>query len=230
MTDMKAMVLAAGRGERMRPLTDSTPKPLLQVGAEPLIGWHLRHLVRAGLDDIVINTAWLGERIEQVLGDGAGYGARLHYSREGTALETAGGIATALPWLGERPFMVVNGDVLTDIDFAALARAGAMLDGVTRLAHLVLVANPAHHPHGDFDLDADGRVVDAPRHTFSGIGVYHPALFVGLAAGQPAKLAPLLREAMARRQVSGVLHDGLWLDVGTVERLGAARQIAAAWS
>lgn len=230
MTDMKAMVLAAGRGERMRPLTDSTPKPLLQVGAEPLIGWHLRHLVRAGLDDIVINTAWLGECIEQALGDGAAYGARLHYSREGTALETAGGIATVLPWLGERPFMVVNGDVLTDIDFAALAGAGAMLDGVSRLAHLVLVANPAHHPHGDFDLDADGQVVDTPRHTFSGIGVYHPALFAGLAAGQPAKLAPLLREAMARRQVSGTLHDGLWLDVGTVERLEVARRIAATWS
>lgn len=222
-----AMVLAAGRGERMRPLTDTTPKPLLQVGAEPLIGWHLRRLAAAGVRRVVVNHAHLGAQIEARLGDGAAWGVQLAYSAEPRALETAGGIATALPLLGEGPFMVVNGDVYTDYPFARLlARAPQLaVDGV--LAHLVLVANPEHNPKGDFALDADGRVRDAPGLTFSGIGVYHPALFADTPAHAPAKLAPLLRAAMARGQVSGECWDGQWLDVGTPARLDDARALAA---
>lgn len=230
---MKAMILAAGRGERMRPLTDHTPKPLLPVGGQPLIAWHIQRLAAAGFGDIVINHAWLGEKIETALGDGSRYGVRLAYSREATALETAGGIATALPLLGEAPFLVVNGDVLTDVDFAALRPTLAALDDKQHLAHLLLVANPAHHPGGDFGLLADGRLsanaADGIGLTFSGIGLYHPALFASTPAQQPAKLAPLLRAAMARGQISGARHDGLWLDVGTVERLAEADAIAKGW-
>lgn len=222
-----AMVLAAGRGERMRPLTDTTPKPLLQVGAEPLIGWHLRRLAAAGVRRVVVNHAHLGAQIEARLGDGATWGVQLAYSAEPSALETAGGIATALPLLGEGAFIVVNGDVYTDYPFARLLARALQLraDGV--LAHLVLVANPEHNPNGDFALDADGRVHDAPGLTFSGIGVYHPALFADTPAHVPAKLAPLLRAAMARGQVSGECWDGLWLDVGTPARLDDARALAA---
>ncbi|WP_024301187.1 N-acetylmuramate alpha-1-phosphate uridylyltransferase MurU [Pseudogulbenkiania sp. MAI-1] len=231
---MRAMILAAGRGERMRPLTDHTPKPLLPVGGEPLIGWHIKRLREAGIDEIVINHAWLGERIETALGDGAAYGVHIAYSREGTALETAGGIATALPLLGEEPFVVINGDVLTDIDLAALAAEAARLDGKQRLAHLLLVPNPPHHPGGDFGLLGDGRLSASPADgvalTFSGIGAYHPALFAATLPHQPAKLAPLLRAAMAEGRISGVRHDGLWLDVGTAERLAEADAIARGWA
>ncbi len=222
-----AMVLAAGRGERMRPLTDTTPKPLLQVGAEPLIGWHLRRLAAAGVRRVVVNHAHLGAQIEARLGDGAAWGVQLAYSAEPRALETAGGIATALPLLGEGPFMVVNGDVYTDYPFARLLARAPQLDADGVLAHLVLVANPEHNPKGDFALDADGRVHDAPGLTFSGIGVYHPALFADTPAHVPAKLAPLLRAAMARGQVSGECWDGQWLDVGTPARLDDARMLAA---
>ncbi len=222
-----AMVLAAGRGERMRPLTDTTPKPLLQVGAEPLIGWHLRRLAAAGVRRVVVNHAHLGAQIEARLGDGAAWGVQLAYSAEPGALETAGGIATALPLLGEGPFMVVNGDVYTDYPFARLLARAPQLDANGVLAHLVLVANPEHNPKGDFALDADGRVHDAPGLTFSGIGVYHPALFADTPAHVPAKLAPLLRAAMARGQVSGECWDGQWLDVGTPARLDDARMLAA---
>uniref|UniRef100_A0A4W5LJH1 Nucleotidyl transferase domain-containing protein n=1 Tax=Hucho hucho TaxID=62062 RepID=A0A4W5LJH1_9TELE len=194
---MKAMILAAGRGERMRPLTDHTPKPLLSVGGQPLIVWHIQKLAAAGFADIVINHAWLGEQIEAALGDGSRFGVRIAYSREGTALETAGGIATALPLLGAVPFVVVNGDVLTDIDFACLRPTLAALDGRTQLAHLLLVANPAHHPAGDFGLLPDGQLsanaADGIGLTFSGVGLYHPALFATIPPQQPAKLAPLLR-------------------------------------
>ncbi|MCG9032110.1 N-acetylmuramate alpha-1-phosphate uridylyltransferase MurU [Laribacter hongkongensis] len=227
---MRAMILAAGRGERMKPLTDHTPKPLLPVGCQPLVGWHLTRLAAAGFTDIVINTAWLGAQLPARLGDGAEWGVQIRYSHEGaTGLETAGGIATALPLLGDSPFLVVNGDVLTDIDFAALRVVAPMLDGTTRLAHLVLVDNPLHHPDGDFALAADGRVSASPALTFSGVGVYHPALFATTPAGQPARLAPLLRQAMAAGQVSGCHHHGLWLDVGTPERLAEADRLAAAW-
>jgi len=217
------MILAAGRGERMRPLTDITPKPLLPVAGKPLIVWHLERLARAGFSDIVINHAHLGDQIEALLGDGAAWGLHIQYSAEPAgALETAGGIANALPLLanelGETPFLVVNGDIFCDWDFR---RAGAALDP-SRLAHLVLVANPPQHPAGDFAL-ADGTVgLDGPdRLTFSGIGIYRPALFAGIAHGQPAKLAPLLRAAIDAGRISGERHTGRWVDVGTPERLAA---------
>jgi MurNAc alpha-1-phosphate uridylyltransferase len=213
---MHAMILAAGRGERMRPLTDATPKPLLAVGGKPLIVWHIERLVRAGLHDIVINHAWLGEQIEAALGDGRAFGAHIAYSREHCALETAGGIALALPLLGDDPFLVVNADVFTDLDFAVLA--GAELGDA--LAHLVLIDNPPHHPGGDFAL-SQGRVTEdgADKLTFSGIGLYRPQLFAGIPRGGRAPLAPLLRDAMRGGRVTGRHYRGRWTDVGTAERL-----------
>ncbi|SEP13225.1 N-acetylmuramate alpha-1-phosphate uridylyltransferase MurU [Aquisalimonas asiatica] len=213
---MRAMILAAGRGERMRPLTDHTPKPLLPVAGRPLIDWHLQRLADAGVSEVVINLAWLGEQIAEHVGDGSRWGLRVRYSREGdAALETGGGIARALPWLGNAPFLVVNGDVWCDYDPAPLLQP---MDG---LAHLVLVPNPAHNPEGDFGL-VRGRVVTGggERLTFSGIGVYAPALFDGHPGGA-FRLAPLLREAAEQGRVSGTRHDGLWCDVGTPERLEA---------
>ena len=231
---MKAMILAAGRGERMRPLTDHTPKPLLQAGGRPLIEWHIQRLAACGIRQLVINHAWLGAQIEQVLGDGSRFGVDIVYSAESTALETAGGIATALPLLGDHPFLVVNGDVLSDVDFSGLRQAAQQLDGQQRLAHLLLVDNPPHNPAGDFGLLADGLLAATPSEgnglTFSGIAAYHPALFAMTQAGEPAKLAPLLRTAMAQGKVSGNRLDGLWLDVGTPERLAQADAIAAGWS
>jgi MurNAc alpha-1-phosphate uridylyltransferase len=213
---MKAMILAAGRGERMRPLTDCTPKPLLAVGGEPLIVRIVRALARSGVADIVVNISHLGEQIEQALGTGAAYGVGIRYSREAVALETAGGIALALPLLGEEPFIVVNADICTDFDFTRLhGRVG----GSTR-AHLVLVDNPSHHPRGDFVL-AESKVQDTgePRLTFAGIGVYAPALFAPVERGSRHQLAPLLRAAMAADAVSGEHHRGYWSDVGTPARL-----------
>jgi MurNAc alpha-1-phosphate uridylyltransferase len=214
---MMAMLLAAGRGERMRPLTDLTPKPLLQVGGKPLIVWHIERLVDAGITDIVINHAHLGKKIEQALGDGSRFGATIRYSDEGTALETAGGIAFALQLLGEQPFAVVNGDIWCDYDFARLSGLAANMRQDN--AHLVLVNNPPQHPHGDFGL-RDGRVTDSgPKLTFSGIGLYRPELFMHIPRGSKAPLAPLLREQIAAGKVSGEHHAGLWFDVGTPQRL-----------
>lgn len=224
---MRAMILAAGRGERMRPLTDHLPKPLLAAGGKALIVWHLERLAAAGIRDIVINHAWLGATIEASLGDGSRWGVRLRYSAEGRALETAGGIAKALPLLGQSPFLVVNGDIWCDWaprDAQALADC---LIAEDRQAWLLLVDNPPHHPEGDFILLPDGRVQpraqpDAPAAlTFAGVGIYRPSLFKDLDIGQPARLAPLLVAAMARSEVSGAHHTGRWVDVGTPERLQA---------
>lgn len=217
---MKAFILAAGRGERLRPLTDHTPKPLLLVRGQPLIEWHLHKLAAAGVREVVINLGWLGEKIESHLGDGARFGLKLAYSPEGwPALETGGGLHRALPLLGADPFLLVNGDVFTDLPFAPLLEAGLQAGD---LAHLVLVDNPPQHPQGDFAL-LDGRVRDAaPRLTYSGIALLHPQLFAGCAAGA-FPLAPLLKRAMAADQVSGQHHAGLWSDIGTPERLAAVQ-------
>ena len=209
------MILAAGRGERMRPLTDHTPKPLLEVAGKPLIVWHIERLAAAGIRDLVINHAHLGAQIEQRLGDGSAWQVRIRYSAEGEgrALETGGGIFRALPLLGEAPFLVVNADVWCDLDFAVPWLAG------DDLAHLVLVDNPAHNADGDFALAGD-RVQREGRSqlTFSGIGVYRAALFSGCSPGA-FPLAPLLREAMDAGRVSGMHHRGQWSDIGTPQRL-----------
>ncbi|MET0052712.1 MAG: N-acetylmuramate alpha-1-phosphate uridylyltransferase MurU [Candidatus Thiodiazotropha sp.] len=210
---MKAMILAAGRGERMRPLTDKLPKPLLPVRGKPLIVHHIEKLAAAGFQQLVINHAYLGEMIETAVGRGERWGVHIHYSAEGQALETGGGIHHALPLLGPEPFAVINGDVWTDFDFATLQLAD------DDLAHLVLVPNPAQHPKGDFRV-IENRVEDGPGDclTFSGIGVYRPGLFEGCEAGA-FPLAPLLRQAMGSGRVSGERYDGYWIDVGTPERL-----------
>lgn len=214
---MKALILAAGRGERMRPLTDDTPKPLLPVGGKFLIEYHIEALVRAGIDELVINVSYLGAKIRAALGDGARYGASIQYSDEGKpALETGGGIFRALPMLGNAPFLVVNGDIWTNFPYQQLPFHA------TGLAHLVLVDNPIHHPDGDFVLSGE-RVLadgDGPRLTFSGIGVYQPALFDDCRDGH-FPLAPLLRQAMAAGRVSGERYVGQWVDVGTPQRLQA---------
>lgn len=217
----------------MRPLTDTKPKPLLDVAGKPLIGWHLCRLKQAGFSDVVVNHAWLGARIEETLGDGSAYGVRIAYSPEPAGgLETAGGIAQALPLLGSEPFLVVNGDVLTDIDFAAAFQTALQMpDDVS--AHLWLVGNPPHNPDGDFALMPDGSVrsdvSEGCALTFGGVGIYRPELFDGVVPGSVAKLAPLLRAAMAQNRVRGEQHQGVWLDVGTVCRLKEAEVLAAAW-
>ena len=213
------MILAAGRGERMRPLTDTTPKPLLTVCGKPLIAHHIEALAHAGIHELVINHAWLGEQIETTLGDGSQYGVRIAYSPEyPEALETGGGIFQALPLLGDQPFLVVNGDVMCDVDYRALP---AEPKG---LAHLVLVPNPEHHPQGDFALQNDLiRSEGQSKFTFSGIGVYRPQLFKDCRAGK-FPLAPLLRRAMAENQVTGELHAGFWMDIGTPQRLNELNQ------
>jgi len=223
---MKAMILAAGRGERMRPLTDRTPKPLLRAAGKPLIAWLIEKLARSGVADIVINVSHLGAMIEAAVGDGMQYGARVAYSHEREALETAGGIALALPLLGEQPFLVVNGDVFSDFDFARLGAMAARLSGTGTLAHLVLVDNPPHHPGGDFCLNQGMIAADGgERFTFSGIGLYHPALFAPVTPGTRHQLAALLGGPIAGGRVSGEHYRGLWLDVGTPERLAGLERM-----
>lgn len=216
---MKAMILAAGRGERMRPLTDSCPKPLLKVRGRPVIEWTIERLAHGGIVELVVNHSHLGAFVEAALGDGSRLGVSIRYSPEKVALETAGGIAKALPLLAPGPFVAVNGDILCDFDFATLRARELGGD----LAHLVLAANPPYHPQGDFPV-RDGRVRDGDgaRWTFAGIGLYRPELFASIRAGDKAKLAPLLRDAIARGLVGGEIHAGAWLDVGTPERLEAA--------
>lgn len=222
---MKAMILAAGKGERLRPLTLHTPKPLVRAGGVPLIEYQLQALRRAGFDQLVINHAWLGQQIEDHLGDGSAFGVSVRYSPEGEPLETGGGIFKALPLLGDEAFVIANGDIWTDFDYASLHGSLAEED----LVHLVLVDNPGHHVRGDFCL-SDGRVGDyregQPSLTYSGIAILRPELFAGCQPGA-FKLAPLLRQAMAAGRVSGVHHRGRWIDVGTHERLAEVeRQLA----
>lgn len=212
---MKAMILAAGRGERMRPLTDTLPKPLLEVQGKPLIQWQIERLKAGGFDEIVVNVSWLKDQLIDFLGDGSTFGVALDISVEPPgALETAGGIIEALPLLGER-FVVINSDLWTDFDPARLRQRPAKGD----LAHIILTDNPEHNRGGDFALLPDGTVTEhGTKHTFAGIGAYHRDLFAGLPRGE-RRLAPLLVEAMADGRVSGELHTGEWRDIGTPERL-----------
>lgn len=218
---MKAMILAAGRGERMRHLTEHTPKPLLRVGGKALIEYSIENLAAAGFRDIVVNVAYLGRQIVEFCGDGRQWGVKIVYSDEGdSALETAGGIAKALPLLGDQPFLVVNSDIVCDFPLANLR--GEVVD----LAHLVLIDNPPHHPCGDFSLDDEGLLAEQgdKKFTFSGIGIYRPALFADIPL-EPLKLRPVLNRAMRERRVSGEKFDGLWLDIGTPERLQAIESL-----
>lgn len=216
---MKAMILAAGMGNRMRPLTLHTPKPLLMVGGKPLIVWHIEKLQAIGVTEIVINTAWLGEKLVEALGDGSPFGVQIHWSHEGEGLETAGGIVNALPLLGDAPFILVNGDVWCDMDFASLLK----VDLGDNLAHLVLVDNPAQHPQGDFCLSQDRAYLfeqnqSGENLTYSGVAVYSPTLFQGLDAGKRAML-PIFKQAMLAKQVTAEKMQAKWVDVGTPERL-----------
>jgi len=217
---MKVMILAAGRGERMRPLTDRAPKALLEAGGKPLIVHLIQRLARAGLSDLVVNVSHFAEQIEQRLGDGTALGVRIAYSREETALETGGGIAYAMPLLGDLPFLVINSDVYSDFDFKRLESAAAALARGALDAHLVVVDNPAHHLDGDFALREGCLSPDgAPRLTFSGIGVYSPGMFATVKRGTRCSLIALLAPSMARARVGGEHHRGTWVDVGTPERL-----------
>lgn len=220
---MKAMILAAGLGNRMRPLTLHTPKPLLAVGGKPLIVWHIEKLKHIGVTDIVINTAWLGEKLAAALGDGSQFGVTILWSHEGEGLETAGGIINALPLLGDEPFILVNGDVWTTFDFASLLQ----VDLADKLAHLVLVDNPPQHPRGDFIL-ANGLAATFEQQqgeafTYSGIAVLKPQMFAGLDNGK-RPLAPLLKQAMQQQLVSAEKMSAAWVDVGTPERLAQLDQ------
>jgi N-acetyl-alpha-D-muramate 1-phosphate uridylyltransferase len=237
---MRAMILAAGRGERMRPLTDTTPKPLLMAGGKALIVWHIERLAAAGFKELVINTAWLGESIEQVLGEGHQWGVSIAWSREGEARETAGGIAFARTLLGEEPFLLVNGDVYCDYPFERAKTMARAMVATNALAHLVMVKNPPQHARGDFILK-HGRLIDpennagsnvatdanadvstdsfAERLTYSGIAVIHPALVAEITPGSKAPLAPLLRAGMATGRIAGEAYFGTWEDIGTPQRL-----------
>ena len=222
---MKAMILAAGRGERLQPLTDAMPKALVPAGGKPLIAWSLERLARAGCREAVVNVSHRGEEIVERIGDGRRYGLRIAYSREAQPLETAGGIVQALALLGDAPFLLVNADVYCECDFSRLKSISLKAN----LAHLVLVPNPAHRRDGDFTLES-GIVGNgaAPRYTYAGVALMSPVLLAGVAPGTRAPLAPLLRAAADRRLLSGELFDGLWQDVGTLERLAELeRQLAS---
>ncbi|WP_180112451.1 N-acetylmuramate alpha-1-phosphate uridylyltransferase MurU [Acinetobacter sp. YH12131] len=221
---MKAMILAAGMGNRMRPLTLYTPKPLLEVGGKPLIVWHIEKLQKMGVQEIVINTAWLGEKLADALGDGSQFGVKILWSHEGEGLETAGGIINALPLLGNEPFILVNGDVWTTMDFAPLLNVQLQ----DALAHLVLVENPVQHPQGDFTLSENKaytfeQAQSGENLTYSGVAVMHPQMFVGLESGK-RPLAPLLKQAMQQEKISAQKLQGVWVDVGTPERLNTLDQ------
>lgn len=221
---MKAMILAAGRGERMRPLSDATPKPLLRVGGKSLIVWHIENLVRDGFTQIIINHAHLGRQIEAALGDGQAFGAHIQYSPEAVALETAGGIAQALPLLGKDPFLVVNGDIYIEYDFNCAREIGMAMRANPDMfsAYLVLADNPLHHEQGDFALDHSRvKLHGQPMLTFTGVAVYHPDNFRDIERGTKVKLAPLLKKLVNYDLVRGEHHRGQWVDVGTPQRLTA---------
>ena len=222
---MRAMILAAGRGERLRPLTDSVPKALVEVRGKPLIAWHLERLAADGFREIVINVAHLGGAITESLGDGSRWGVKIAWSREDPALETAGGIANARDLIGDAPFLLVNADVYCDYPFASLQAKADLGD---LLGQIVMVPNPAFRPQGDFSL-AHGMVgnLPVPRYTYSGIGVFDPRIVDGVAAGEKASLAPRLYEAAAGGRLGGELHAGMWSDVGTPERLAELNRMKA---
>ena len=217
---VKAMILAAGRGKRLRPLTDFVPKPLVPLCGKPLIEYHLEKLAKAGVKEVVINHAWLGHKIEKALGNGARWNLRIHYSAEPEGgLETAGGIIKALPLLGAQPFILINGDVFTDLAFEPLcAQAKAMQAPLACQAYLTLVPNPEHNQKGDFGLTDNQNVTEHGQYTFAGVSVLHPKLFAGMPIDFIA-LAPILRNAMTQQQVSGSVFHGFWSDIGTLERL-----------
>jgi MurNAc alpha-1-phosphate uridylyltransferase len=240
---MKAMILAAGRGERMRPLTDHLPKPLLAAGGKPLIAWHLERLARAGIGEVVINHAWLGEKIVAALGDGSAYGVRISYSAEGTALETAGGIARALPLLTaaptppDEPFLVVSGDTWCDFDYGRALTIARQMKTTELACWLVMVPNPPHHAAGDFLL-ADGLLAIAPsapdderaqvrRFTYAGIGLYTPRMFAEAAPDVRSPLRPWLEREIAAGRAAGEYHGGLWFDIGTAQRLAELDHLLA---
>lgn len=211
---MKAMILAAGRGERLRPLTDEIPKPLIEVAGKSLIEYHLTNLAAAGFKEIIINTAWLAEKIHQKLGNGETYGVTIQYSDESEALETAGGIINALPLIGDNPFLVVNGDIWCDFDFSTLP---TLENGIQ--AHLVLVNNPEHNEKGDFSLQEKHLINKGdPMYTYSGFGIYSPSFFAEQLPGR-TPLAPIIRDKINNNLISGEYYNGLWTDVGTLERL-----------
>lgn len=223
------MILAAGRGERMRPLSDALPKALLEVAGKPLIVRHLEHLARAGLRDVVINHAHLGHLIEAALGDGSAFGVRIQYSREERALGTAGGIVRALQRLGPAPFLVVSADIFCDYDFTRLLPIQGKVDCDPICAYLVMVDNPPHHPHGDFVLAGDKlALAGGARLNYGNIGIYHPALFAEIPPGRKAELGLLLRAAIARGAVRGEHYGGAWVNVGTPEQLQALNRMAGA--
>lgn len=227
---MKAMILAAGRGQRMRPLTDTTPKPLLNVGGKPLIVWHIERLAATGFNDIIINHAWLGKQIETTLGSGHQWGVRIRYSPEPQPLETAGGIAQALPYLGKQPFLVVNSDIWCDWDPSQAPTLAKKITQNNKLAWLLLVNNPEHNPDGDFPtslLETNNKTDQAKpptKLTFAGIGIYQAALFDQIAPQQAARLAPLLHQAIAKHQIIGDHYQGNWHDIGTPQRLQQLQQ------
>lgn len=238
---MIAMILAAGRGERLRPLTDKYPKPLLKAGGKALIVHTIERLKAAGIRDIIINTAWLGQQLEDKLGDGRQWGVSIRYSHEqtqfGCSLETAGGIRAMLPMTNHQPFLALNGDIVCDFDLKETFHIARRLNPSDNLAHLILVPNPDHHPNGDFIYD-DGRImpstdttsVQAPRLTFSGIGIYHPDLFAPLPLGHRIRLADILTPAITQGKVTAQCHNGVWIDAGTPERLQRADYYYGAYS
>jgi N-acetyl-alpha-D-muramate 1-phosphate uridylyltransferase len=223
---MKAMILAAGRGERMRPLTDTCPKPLLEVGGTPLIAWHLRRLAEAGVSEVVINHAWLGSMIEERLGDGSAYGVSIQYSAEDVALETAGGIAKALPLLGNEPFLLISADIFTEFDLHRLLAHAKELDE-NHLAHLVMVPNPEYHPLGDFALENGLIAPDgAEKYCYGNLAICRPALLASVVIGEKAKLGPMLAKYAAEGRVSGEYFEGVWVNVGTPADLQQADTLA----